>query len=100
MGQPNFFFEIGPLVLEKMSFKSFSVFSYGSHVVQWGGTILAMLVDGHPRNFCGIILKSGHRPRKRWFLKVFLFLALAAILFCGSVRIISIFVEGLQGTFL
>ena len=32
-------------------------------------------------HFCEIILKSGHRSKRRCHLKVFLFLALTAILF-------------------
>ena len=32
-----------------MSFKGFSIFSSGSHFVQRRGTILAILVEGHPR---------------------------------------------------
>ena len=28
----------------------FLFFSSGGHFVQWTGTILAILVDGHPRN--------------------------------------------------
>ena len=32
-------------------------------------------------HFCEIILKSGHRPKRRCRLKVFLLLALTAILF-------------------
>ena len=39
---------------------------------------------GSPKeHFCEIILKSGNWPRKRCRLKVFLFLALAVILFIG-----------------
>ena len=34
-----------------MSFKGFSIFSSGGHFVQWTETILAILVEGHPRNF-------------------------------------------------
>ena len=33
-----------------MSFKSFSIFSSGGHFVQWSGTILAILAEGHHRN--------------------------------------------------
>ena len=32
-----------------MLFKGFSIFSSGGHFVQWSGTILAILVEGHPR---------------------------------------------------
>ena len=30
--------------------KVFSIFSVESHFVQWSETILAILVEGHPRN--------------------------------------------------
>ena len=33
-----------------MSFKGFSIFSSSGQFVQWSGTILADLVEGHPRN--------------------------------------------------
>ena len=33
-----------------MSFKDFSIFSSGGHFVQWSKKILALLVEGHPRN--------------------------------------------------
>ena len=33
-----------------MSFKAFSIFSSGGHFVQGSKTILAILVEGHPRN--------------------------------------------------
>ena len=33
-----------------MSVKDFSFFSLGGHFVQLSGTILAILVEGHPRN--------------------------------------------------
>ena len=40
---------------------------------------------GSPKeHFCEIILKSGHWSRRRCHLKVFLFLALVAILFSGE----------------
>ena len=44
------YFEIRPLVYEKMSFKGFSILSSGGHFVQQSRTILATLVEGHPRN--------------------------------------------------
>ena len=34
----------------RMSFKGFSIFSSGGHFVQRSGTIIAILVEGHPRN--------------------------------------------------
>ena len=33
-----------------MSFRGFSIFSFGDHFVQQNRTILAILVEGHPRN--------------------------------------------------
>ena len=33
-----------------MSFKGFSIYSPGGHFVQQSGTILAILIEGHPRN--------------------------------------------------
>ena len=33
-----------------MSFKGFTIFSSGSHFVELSGTILAILVEGYPRN--------------------------------------------------
>ena len=72
-----------------MSFKGYSIFSSGGHFVRWRGTIVTILVEGHLRNMpvkyaCEIILKSGLWPRRRCHLKVFLFLALVAILFSGA----------------
>ena len=46
----EFFFEIGPLALGEMSLKSFSIFSFGSHFVQWSRTTFTILVEGQPRN--------------------------------------------------
>ena len=33
-----------------MLFKGFSIFSSGGHFVLWSKTILAVLIEGHPRN--------------------------------------------------
>ena len=33
-----------------MSFKGFSIFSSDGHFVQWSRMILAILIEGHPRN--------------------------------------------------
>ena len=44
------YFKIDELVKEKKSFKGFSIFSSGGHLVQQSGTVLAILVEGHPRN--------------------------------------------------
>ena len=44
------YFKIHPLVKEKKSFKGFSIFSSGGHLVQQSKTVCAILVDGHLRN--------------------------------------------------
>ena len=72
-----------------MSFIGLSIFRFGCHFVQQSGTILEIL-KYHPRN----ILKSGYWPRK-CCLKVFLFLALVAIL-CSRVDNLSNFGRGPQ----
>ena len=65
-----------------MSFKGVSIFSPGAHFAQQSRTILAFLVEDHPKeHFREIILKSVHWSSRRSHFKVFLFLALAAILF-------------------
>ena len=66
-----------------MPFKGFSSFSFGGHFVQRSGTILAILVEGHLRNI-PVILKSAYWPKRRFHLKVFLFLPLLAILYSGA----------------
>ena len=70
-----------------MSFKGFFliIFSSGGHFVQWSEMVLAILVEGHPKNI-SMKFKSGHWSRRICNLKVFLFLALAAILFSGAER--------------
>ena len=46
--------------------KGFSIFSSDGHSVQQSGTILAILVEGHPRTICvKLFLKSAHWPRRR-----------------------------------
>ena len=58
----------------------------GGHLVYRSGTILAILVESHRGN---IPMKfESHWPKGSGgvsFLKIFLFLALAAILFIGAV---------------
>ena len=53
-----------------MSFKSFSIFSSGGHFVQKSGTILAILVEDHPRNISVIFFffKSVHGSRRKCHL--------------------------------
>ena len=40
----------GPAAKEEMCLKGFSIFSSDGHFVQQSGTILAILVKGHPKN--------------------------------------------------
>ena len=59
--------------------KGFSIFSFDGHFVQRSGTILAILVEGHPRNISAKLFWN--RPTglgEDIVLLVFLFLALAA----------------------
>ena len=66
------------------SFKGFSIFSPGGHLVQWEQKGLSNFGRQSPKEHsCTIISKSMHwlRSRRRSRLKVFLFLALVAILF-------------------
>ena len=44
------YLKIHLLVQEKKSFKSFSIFKSGGHLVQQSRTVSAILVEGHPRN--------------------------------------------------
>ena len=44
------YFKIPLLVQEKKSFKGFSIFSSGRHLVQRSGTVRAVLVDSHLKN--------------------------------------------------
>ena len=43
------YFKIHLLVQEKKSFKGFSIFCSGGHLVQRSETVWAILVEGHPR---------------------------------------------------
>ena len=71
-----------------MLFKGFfsSNFSFSDHFFI-GTERFSNFGRGSPKeNFSEIILKSGHSPRRRCCLKVFLILALATILFSGVER--------------
>ena len=63
----------GHLPKRRYCFKVFLLFRSGCHFVEWQGKILAILVKGHKRNISV--------PRRKCQLKVFLYLALADILF-------------------
>ena len=83
-----------------MSFKGFSISSFGSHFVQHN----YLSNDGRwspKEHFCEINMISGHWPTRRCCLKVFLFLALVAILFSRA-KVFSNFGRGpiTEGTFL
>ena len=67
-----------------MSFKGFSIFSSGGHFVQWSFSNFGR--ETLNEYFCEIILKSVHWSWRRCHLKMFLFLALVAILFSGADR--------------
>ena len=81
-----------------MSFKGFAIFSYGVHFVLLCSAERNYFNNfgrGSPKkHFCEFILKSGHWPRRRCRLKVFLFLAMASILIQRSETILVILVEG------
>ena len=62
-----------------MSFRGFSIFSFDGHFVQQSGTILAILVEGHPRN---ISVEIGPLAWEEMSFKGFS--ALTAILFSGA----------------
>ena len=57
------YFKIHFLVQEKKLFKCFSIFSSGGHLVQWSGTVWAILVEGHPRN---LPIKLFQNPSSRF----------------------------------
>ena len=42
--------ESGHRPLDEMSFKRLFYFSFGGHFVQRSKTVLAILIEGHPRN--------------------------------------------------
>ena len=65
--------------------KLFSIYSPGGHFVQQGGTFLNTFGGQSPKEHsCTIFSKSMNWLRRRSHLKLFLFLALAAILFTGA----------------
>ena len=66
----------------------FYIFNYGGHLVNWRGTILDILVEGHLSNISmkfQYILATGYW--RSWPLKIFPFFALAANLFNGAEQI-------------
>ena len=68
--------------MEAKSFKGFSIFSSGGHLVQWSGTVWAILVDSHLRNIPVKLFQNLSTDLAEEVIKsIFLFIALAAILF-------------------
>ena len=66
-------------------FKGFSIFSFGGHFVQPSRTTLAILVEGHKRTISKKLFQNQATGQGGdVLLKIFLFLALVAILFNGA----------------
>ena len=64
----------------------FSIFSSGGHYVQQSGTILAILVEGHPKTICvKLFLKSAHWPRRSCCLNFFPYFSLQQP-FCSALQ--------------
>ena len=67
---------------EKKQLKGFSIFSSGSHLVQRSGTVSAIFVDSHLRNIPVKLFQNLSTDLAEEVVKsLFLFIALAAILF-------------------
>ena len=68
--------------MEEKSFKGFSIFSSGGHLVQRSRTIRAILVDSHLKNIPVKLFQNLTTDLAEEVVKnLFLFIALAAILF-------------------
>ena len=79
---PYNYFKIDALVKEKKSFKGFSIFSSCGHPVQRCGTVWAILVDSYLRNIPVKLFQNLSTALAEEVDKsLFLFIALAAILF-------------------
>ena len=78
-------FKFGLAVQEKMSFKAVSYLSLWWPLLQWSGTICAILEESimQEEQFCEIILNLGQWFRRCHFKK-FLSGALAALVFVGE----------------
>ena len=78
-----------------MSFKGFSVFSFGGHFgsVKWNH--FSNFGKGSPKeHFCEIILKLGHWPRRRCCLNVFSIFSSISHFVQWSGTILAILIEG------
>ena len=70
------------LVKEEKQFKGFPIFSSDGHLVQQSGTLSAILVDSHLRNIPVKLFQNLSTDLPEEVIKsLFLFIALAAILF-------------------
>ena len=68
--------------MEEKSFKGFSIFSSGGHLVQRSRTIRAILVDSHLKNIPVKLFQNLTTDLAEEVVKnLFIFIALAAILF-------------------
>ena len=86
-------------VQNEMQSKDFSLFSSASFFVQWSRNVWAIFGRGPDEDhLCEIILNLGQKFKRRCCLKIFLFLALAAILFFfgGGGECLVIVVESLM----
>ena len=78
-----------------MLLKGVSIFSFDGHFVQQSRTILAILVEGHPKtHFCKIILKSAHWPWKRCRFRSFSILSSGGHFVQQSRTIFAILIKG------
>ena len=70
------------MVKEEKSIEGFSIFSSGGHLVQWSETVWAILVDSHLRSIPVKLFQNLSTDLGEEVVKsIFLFIALAAILF-------------------
>ena len=70
------------MVKEEKSFKGFSIFSSGGHLVKWTAMVWAILKDSHQRNIPVKLFQNLFTDLAEEVAKcLFLFIALAAILF-------------------
>ena len=96
------YFEMGPLALEEMSFKGFSIFNSGGHFVQRSWMAWAILVEDVPRNNpikFGWNPPSGYTGDVGWSF-FFYFYALAAILCSRADRFEQFWNRTSKGTIL
>ena len=67
-----------------MSFKGFSFFRSGGQFVQWSRTILAILVEGHPRNIPVELFEIWPLVYQDMSFKAFSILSSGAFLLSGA----------------